>query len=289
MKSLQIKIKEAVQLHGVNQTVIEKDYALSYILAGIAAVPTLSEMLVFKGGTALKKLFFNNYRFSEDLDFTAIKILQTGELEKLLNSALNISLKMLSEHGPFIAKLLPYHEKEPHPEGQEAFIIRLKYPWHPEPLCKIKIEITCKELILLEPDKRNLIHHYEEDLDVTLQSYRIEEIIIEKMRTILQTHQNLLRRGWTRPRARDYYDLWRLLKEFDGTIDKSIIPELLKKKCDYKGVSYKNHNDFFPQELISEVKRNWEQNLLSFVSELPLCNLVISELQEELFPKLFFI
>ena len=290
MKLLQNKIKEAVRLHKINQTVIEKDYALSYVLAGIASVPALSGTLIFKGGTALKKLYFGNYRFSEDLDFTAaIESPEGEELEKNLNLALTETLRMLSEYGPFTANLFRYREKEPHPEGQEAFIIRLKYPWHPEALCRIKIEITHKELILLKPEKRNLIHDYEESLKVTLQSYRIEEIIIEKMRTILQTYQNLLRRGWTRPRARDYYDLWRLLNEFKETIDKNIMPELLKKKCEYKKVSYKNLEDFFPPSLISEVKRNWEQNLHPFLSELPLCNSVLSELQEKLLPELFFI
>jgi len=287
MKPLQNKIKEAVRLHKVNQTVVEKDYALSYVLAGIVSVPALSETLVFKGGTALKKLFFGNYRFSEDLDFTALKAPEGDELEKNLNLALTETLKMLSEYGPFSAKLFRYREKEPHPEGQEAFIIRLKYPWHPEPLCRIKIEITHKELLLLKPEKRNLIHDYEESLKVILLSYSIEEIITEKMRTILQTHQNLLRRGWTRPRARDYYDLWRLLKEFNSTINKNIIPEILKKKCEYKKVSYTGIEDFFPPALISEVERNWEQNLRPFVSELPSCKSVLSEIHEKLFPELF--
>src|SRR5690242_3585653 len=30
----------------------------------------LSKILVFKGGTVLKKTYFEDYRFSEDLDFT---------------------------------------------------------------------------------------------------------------------------------------------------------------------------------------------------------------------------
>ena len=40
--------------------------ALSYLLAGIAANPDLSGTLIFKGGTALKKLYFGDYRFSAD-------------------------------------------------------------------------------------------------------------------------------------------------------------------------------------------------------------------------------
>lgn len=50
--------------------VVEKDYALGWFLAGIAAHPEIGPRWVFKGGTCLKKCFFETYRFSEDLDFT---------------------------------------------------------------------------------------------------------------------------------------------------------------------------------------------------------------------------
>ncbi|GAI46757.1 unnamed protein product, partial [marine sediment metagenome] len=56
---------------GLLWEIIEKDYILSWVLAGIAANKKLQNKLVFKGGTALKKCYFGNYRFSEDLDFTA--------------------------------------------------------------------------------------------------------------------------------------------------------------------------------------------------------------------------
>lgn len=48
--------------------VIEKDYVLGWLLAGIAAHPALDGW-VFKGGTCLRKCYFETYRFSEDLDF----------------------------------------------------------------------------------------------------------------------------------------------------------------------------------------------------------------------------
>ena len=50
--------------------VIEKDYVLGWVLAAIAAHPTAGTGWVFKGGTCLKKCYFETYRFSEDLDFT---------------------------------------------------------------------------------------------------------------------------------------------------------------------------------------------------------------------------
>ncbi len=55
---------------GVRDTQIEKDYVISWVTYGIANNPFLKENMVFKGGTVLKKVYFPDYRFSEDLDFT---------------------------------------------------------------------------------------------------------------------------------------------------------------------------------------------------------------------------
>jgi predicted nucleotidyltransferase component of viral defense system len=57
---------------GVRDQQIEKDYILSWILSGIARHDQLSGIMAFKGGTVLKKFYFDDYRFSEDLDFTLL-------------------------------------------------------------------------------------------------------------------------------------------------------------------------------------------------------------------------
>lgn len=46
---------------------LEKDYYLTLLLSGIN---TLSEGLIFKGGTCLNKIYYSYYRLSEDLDFS---------------------------------------------------------------------------------------------------------------------------------------------------------------------------------------------------------------------------
>ncbi len=48
---------------------LEKDYYLTLLLSNINS---LSENLVFKGGTCLNKIYYSYYRLSEDLDFTMI-------------------------------------------------------------------------------------------------------------------------------------------------------------------------------------------------------------------------
>ena len=55
----------------VPREVLERDYVLSWVLAGLVGEESLSQSLIFKGGTALKKCYFGDYRFSEDLDFSS--------------------------------------------------------------------------------------------------------------------------------------------------------------------------------------------------------------------------
>jgi predicted nucleotidyltransferase component of viral defense system len=58
---------------GIRQDVVEKDYALGWLLAGIAQHPELIDSWVFKGGTCLRKCYYETFRFSEDLDFTVVQ------------------------------------------------------------------------------------------------------------------------------------------------------------------------------------------------------------------------
>lgn len=66
------EIRQKARAAGVRDQQIEKDYILSWLLRGIALYERLKQVLVFKDGTVLKKVYFEDYRFSEDLDFTLI-------------------------------------------------------------------------------------------------------------------------------------------------------------------------------------------------------------------------
>lgn len=69
---------------------VEKDYIITWVLLAIARHHYLKEMLLFKGGTALKKGYFPEYRFSEDLDFTfAGGAFLPGQLIKSFEDAFN--------------------------------------------------------------------------------------------------------------------------------------------------------------------------------------------------------
>jgi len=57
---------------GVAKTVIDKDWVLGHFIAALYSTTEIKENLVFKGGTCLRKCWFSDYRFSDDLDFTSI-------------------------------------------------------------------------------------------------------------------------------------------------------------------------------------------------------------------------
>jgi len=70
--------KEDIRLRSVEWhlrvDVVEKDYVLGWLLAVLAMHPETSSQWVFKGGTCLKKCFFETYRFSEALDFSILPL-----------------------------------------------------------------------------------------------------------------------------------------------------------------------------------------------------------------------
>lgn len=282
MKPLRNRIQEESRQQGIPQYVIEKDYALSYILAGLSSQPIIRDALVFKGGTALKKLFFGDYRFSEDLDFSTVDSLTGNDLGVVIQEASAESLRLLNQHGPFVINLERYLERHPHPHGQDAFIIRVQFPWHPKPMCRIKIEITHDEPVLLPAQRQQLIHGYGENLDYQITGYQLDEIVAEKLRTLLQTLKKLIERGWNRPRARDYYDLWRILDKYRTGLDGKQIYDLLDQKCKLRNVSFQSLEDFFSEELVSEAHKHWKANLSPFLAELPECSTVIEDLRRSL-------
>lgn len=277
MKELKIKLQDECARTHSRFDIVEKDYAQSYVLAGITKQPELSRSLVFKGGTALKKIFFKEYRFSVDLDFSTQHAPKGQALEKALQDALQISNTLLSSYGPFEFQLKRFSERAPHPNLQEAFNIFVKFPWHRSPLCTVKIEVTHDEPVILSPIYKSILHGYDEEFDYSIACYHIEEVIAEKLRALLQTHQNLVTRGWNKPRARDYYDLWSVLKNYATTVDHKRLLKTLDQKCAHRHVSYKTIDDFFTPELIKEANQHWQATLGGLVLTLPTCEHVLQD------------
>lgn len=257
---------------GVPTEVIEKDYLLSYLLAGLAELPELRSFS-FKGGTALKKVYFGNYRFSEDLDFSAVDGLDGPALDAAIATAGRVAEERLRARGRFQLVIDRWPLRDPHPGGQDAFRVLVAFPWQNRPMVRVKIELTRDEPVLLPTLERPIVHGYDElgeQLgDVRLSTYALEEIVAEKLRTLRQTQAQLEARGWRRPRARDYYDLWRILSERWGDMDPELVRGILPSKLAHRGVGYSTAGDFFTPQLVAEARRTWRSNLGPFVADLP--------------------
>jgi len=150
---LELRLKKAAAASGVPYETVLKDYAIGHVLAALAAEDSLAGTLVMKGGTALRKLHFADYRFSEDLDFTALGAPRGDDLEAGLRSVARRACDRMAANGPFAVTVDRVVLKEEHPGGQEAFVVRSQFPWQREPLCVLKVEVTADEPILLPTEE----------------------------------------------------------------------------------------------------------------------------------------
>lgn len=261
---------------------VERDYALGHVLAALYGDAQLSAALVFKGGTALKKAYFGDYRFSVDLDFTAVGGPRGDVLLSEVSTVAEAAASSLGEHGPFEVVAQRRSERGGHPSGQEAFKVGVRFPWQRRPMCSIKMEITVDEPVLLPVADRPLLHGYGEDLAATLRCYSREEIVTEKLRTMRQAMMRLEAGRWLRNCARDYYDLWRLCVDPEVAVNLAEVARILPEKLSVREVEARTVDDYFPPAVTEEARRQWESSLGNLVRPLPDFEVAVAELRASL-------
>ena len=147
---------------GLSPQVIEKDYTLGWLLAGIAANPEIGQSWVFKGGTCLKKCYFETYRFSEDLDFTLTDPDHLGEAF-LLETFNQISTWIYDHSGIEIPADTLRFEIYENPRGKNSAQGRVGYRGPMQrrgDTPRIKLDLTDDEILVLEPVMREVHHPY---------------------------------------------------------------------------------------------------------------------------------
>jgi len=257
-------IRSVTRQKHIQQYIIEKDYALSYLLAAIVHTNGLGENLVLKGGTALRKIYFSDYRFSEDLDYSTRELGPIPRIDQLIELVTHKMNEILNERGPFQVAFEPLLLKQPHPDKQKAYLVRVQFPEQRQPLCRLKVEITVDEPILTPVATRPVLHGFAEDFDAHIPVYSLAEIVAEKLRALLQSKTQLREKGWGASRVcRDYYDLWNLL-QVPGLKSPDLIP-LLAEKCAIREVSFASPQDFISEDLLAVASSEWQQQLLPFV------------------------
>lgn len=210
--------------------IIEKDYVLNWVLAGIANQMELNEAWIFKGGTCLKKCFFENYRFSEDLDFTLIDANHIND-SFLQQQFQQISTWIYSQSGIEIPALHIHFDIYKNLRGNLSIEGRIGYrgPMQRKgDLSRIKLYLTNDEKIVLKPEQRNVYHPYGDILTepIVIQSYCLEEIFAEKLRALIE-----------RLRPRDLYDVIHLHHDPRWQANRQYLLKSLQQKCAHKKVS----------------------------------------------------
>jgi predicted nucleotidyltransferase component of viral defense system len=261
-------IKHVSRDKRVQPYIVEKDYAISYLLAAIASTNGLGNNIVLKGGTALRKLYFPGYRFSEDLDYSTCLPGTIEGLDDLTRSMVARLNLMMNERGPFRVHLEPLVLRQSHPGDQRAYVIHVQFPGQRQPLCRLKVEVTVDEPIVAPTENRPVIHEFAEPFAASVTAYSLAEITAEKLRALLQSRDRLRKRGWGASRVcRDYYDLWNLLRSPEISSPKLIA--LVDQKCKIRNVSYASPGDFISGDLLNVANSEWDQQLVPFVPNAP--------------------
>lgn len=243
------EIKEKARERRIPTSTIERDYTQNWLLKHLSLMN-----IVLKGGTGIRKVYIENYRFSDDLDFTLLEKIEKDTLRNLLNKAI---IETKEESGITLNEEVQI-EKNINGFEVSIFFRILRSAGTP---IKIKLDLTRieRDNILLPIEKREIIHPYSDDCNALIKVYSLEEIMSEKIRALFE-----------RTRPRDLYDVWNLYDR----INLNKVLNILPKKCMVKGVkiyisSLNERKDDFANA--------WENSLQNQLKELPDFNYVYNK------------
>ena len=237
----------------VDPMVVDLDYSLGWFLLGMRKTSTALGGLLFKGGTCLRKCYFHDYRFSEDLDFTATKYLSPADIEVWVKK----SVDWVSNYDGPDFHVQPIHFEVVDDEyGNESYQARIYYRgplrWGGSPRT-VKLDITRAEAILLPVNEKQIIHSYSDQAsfaDINLPCYSLEEVIAEKIRAVGGQRRFAV--------SRDLYDIYNLIST---GIDVNAVKQILPRKFEIKGLTMKGIDVNNIKLRRSAFELDWERRL----------------------------
>jgi predicted nucleotidyltransferase component of viral defense system len=254
--------------------VVEKDYVLGWLLAAFANHKVASRTWAFKGGTCLKKCFFETYRFSEDLDFSLMPDSPYDEsaLQTILEEIASTTSELSGIEFPRDRiEIRARRDKL----GRATFQGRLAYrgPLAVPNWPRVLFDITQHEAIVAPLVKRPIFHPYPDALPdgALVLSYSMEELFAEKTRALLE-----------RTRPRDLYDVSHLWEQ-RGNLTLERVHDAFAKKCAAKNIPTPT-----TAGLIATVRRSeelhteWENMLAHQLPVLPPLESLLARLDEVL-------
>ncbi len=208
------EIKENGRLLRIPTTTIERDHVQNHFLRSLYSK---SDFLVFKGGTAIRKAFIRDYRFSNDLDFTLSKWM---EQEHIISLITDVKEELRSKEG------IVFEDRVGFKNVETGWKVKLNYNSILSQNIRIRLDMDItryeKEVIVTPVEKHRLIHRYSDTCQIDLITYSLAEITIEKIRALCD-------RSW----PRDLYDVCNLWPR----IEKSGLKTIFAKKCEVRGIT----------------------------------------------------
>jgi len=183
---------------------VEQDLILSRLIVEIFSNSVLKDSLVFRGGTALHKLYSpSQERYSEDLDFVQKDAGPIGGVLKEIHDRLN----------PWLGS-----PKWKQTQGRVTFYYRYDSEIAPIRPMKIKLEINTREHFRYTDLVYKPFHIANRWFsgEALVTTYALEELMGTKMRALYQ-----------RKKGRDLFDLTVILQNFPDLNRKNIIDCLL--------------------------------------------------------------
>jgi predicted nucleotidyltransferase component of viral defense system len=247
------EIRRTAAVIKVDPMVIDLDYSLGWFLFGMLKTGDMSDSLIFKGGTCLRKCYFPEYRFSEDLDFTATKFLSPAEMEKWIAR----SGDWVSDNDGPGFRIQPIRFEVVEDEyGSESYQARIYYRgplrWGGSPRT-VKLDVTRAENIFLPANEKQINHPYSDQSsfnDNTLPCYCLEEVIAEKIRAVGGQRRFAV--------SRDLYDIYNLIST---SIDMNAVKQILPGKFELKRLSLKGIDIKIMEKRRSEFETDWDRRL----------------------------
>lgn len=133
---------------------------------------------------------------------------------------------------------------------------------------KVNVDISRSEKLVFKPVMNDVFIGYSDLEEHQLLCYPLEEILVEKMRSVMQRMQ-----------ARDFYDIWYLLEEYG--MDADFYVSEFEAKCKSKDLI---HTDF-PKKLyerLPQYKGRWKSSMSEQIKDLPDFDQVAREVQRHL-------
>lgn len=251
---IEAKAKE-FEIHTSN---VQRDYVFGWLLFGIFTLSDLKDRIFLKGGNALRKGYFENTRYSTDLDFGIPDDIDPTflleEINKVCDSIQEKAGIIFAKEKNEVDEKFPPGENSPLPDLRvfEVNIFFKDFYGNPEKFTlKISMDLTRFDRTIYPPVRVPLIHPYSDASEVAceIQCMKLEEIIATKLKCMMQ-----------RQNAPDLFDYVYSIQLLGGNLNKNEVREAFIQKTIFeqnpyilKGILGATDFDFFRSTWVKSI------------------------------------